>query len=355
MRNFLYIVLAGSLLLSGCKTTQSIQTVYDEDAVWEAMEAAVAAEREGNLSLAIEHYKQALTQTSEHSLFIQERMADIYVYQRDFENAESIYKQIIKQCPNNGIGYEWLGNLLFYKADYTQNPRYYREAIKYFQQGAKRNLNDKRDRARFYTNIGFTWIQLENYNRAIIALRRAIATQEGFLEQAYTNLGHAYRKKGDLNAAEKILQEAINLGAVQPLTYNNLASIYFDRRNYAQAINVLEQYLQANPENAEVYGNLSYYYIFTKEYEKSEQAARKGLSIDCTQNWIGGNLAPALLFQGRYEEAEETFLKLVGIMCFDGVSCAKACLDDFDEFEKAGVIPESQKENVEKIRRLLNR
>jgi len=97
---------------------------------------------------------------------------------------------------------------------------------------------------------------------------------------------------------------------------------------------------------------LSYYYILTKDYEKSEQAATEGLKIDDTQTWIKINLAAALLFQDRYEEAKNIYLELFQTPK-EGRSYAEICLEDLDEYEKAGVIPENQKENVEKIRQIL--
>ena len=61
------------------------------------------------------------------------------------------------------------------------------------------------------------------------------------------------------------------------------------------------------------------------------------------------NLAPALLFQNRYEEAKKLYIELKPLKDTVGNSIAKACLDDLDALEKAGV----KHKDVAKIRTLL--
>ena len=102
-----------------------------------------------------------------------------------------------------------------------------------------------------------------------------------------------------------------------------------------------------NKDLAVTLGNLSFRLILQKDYNIAEQYAYEGLYVDPTQNWIYTNLAASLLFLGKYEEAKQ-------IYSLYKYELKNMFLDDFNQYEKAGVIPPKHKEDVEKIKRLLN-
>jgi len=89
-----------------------------------------------------------------------------------------------------------------------------------------------------------------------------------------------------------------------------------------------------------------------KDYKQSAQSARKALKVDNTQTWINANLAHALLFQGRFSKAEKIY-KDLSQPAKDNNTYSKSLLEDLDELEKAGVIPEKRKTDVEKIKKML--
>ena len=99
------------------------------------------------------------------------------------------------------------------------------------------------------------------------------------------------------------------------------------------------------------YCTISWYYLFIKEYAQSEQSALKALELDSTYIVSKTNLAHALLFQNRFSEAEVIYKELVQI----DETYAKVLLDDFNDLEKAGVIPSERKADVEKIKQILQR
>ena len=101
------------------------------------------------------------------------------------------------------------------------------------------------------------------------------------------------------------------------------------------------------------YGNLSWNYLFIEDYVQSEQSARQALALDSTQTWVKTNLAHALLFQNRFSEAEKIYKELSQLIIKDNETYTKTILGDFEELEKAGVIPEERKADVEKIRKML--
>jgi|GEM_PF-6050541 len=104
---------------------------------------------------------------------------------------------------------------------------------------------------------------------------------------------------------------------------------------------------------AQHYCSLSWYYLFTKDYVQSEQTARKALDLDSFYLSPKTNLAHALLFQNRFSEAEPIYKELSQTIYQDNETYSKALLNDFDELEKAGAIPEVNRADVEKIKQML--
>jgi len=101
------------------------------------------------------------------------------------------------------------------------------------------------------------------------------------------------------------------------------------------------------------HGSIAWYYLFIKDYAKSEQAARTALKLDDSQTWVKTNLAHALLFRNRFSKAEKIYKELSQTIYKGNETYTKTLLNDFDELEKAGVIPEKRKADVEKIRKML--
>jgi len=100
-------------------------------------------------------------------------------------------------------------------------------------------------------------------------------------------------------------------------------------------------------------GSLSWYYLFIKDYKQSEQSALQALKLDPSQTWVKVNLAHALLFQNRFLKAEKIYKELSQTIDKDNETYTRVLLKDFDDLEKAGVIPEKHKADVEKIRKML--
>ena len=130
---------------------------------------------------------------------------------------------------------------------------------------------------------------------------------------------------------------------------DNLAKIFNTNQNGGN-----EQETE-RPESAvaRALGTLSWHYLFIKDYKKSEQSASQALKLDNTQTWVKTNLAHAFLFRNRFSKAEKIYKELSLIKRNEKFTYKQILLEDFEALEKAGVIPEKQKANVEKIKKML--
>ena len=135
-------------------------------------------------------------------------------------------------------------------------------------------------------------------------------------------------------------------------TYQELND-YLAVIQYLSACNDLLSAYEVEYSNTSIAENLRYlswYYLLTKDYKKAEQSIRQALEINSHSfKWPKGgivNLAHALLFQNRFLESEVIYSELKK-------SLSSTFLKDLDLFENAGVIPESCKTDVERIRKML--
>ena len=85
----------------------------------------------------------------------------------------------------------------------------------------------------------------------------------------------------------------------------------------------------------------------TQRFAESETMCISALKINPNIHLAYTNLAAALLFQGKVEEAEKIYRQYKAEL-------KDEFLMDFAEFERAGMIPEERKADVERIKAMLN-
>ena len=151
------------------------------------------------------------------------------------------------------------------------------------------------------------------------------------------------------------------LGDLQfPLVY--LEQLYSTMNEYSKAIyycntriEILEK-INADPRRIlQSYRDLARYYLFTKEYSQSEQVMRHVLDLYGYSPIDEKDLTHALFFQNHLSKAKKTYWELLqSLRSSENVEPPYWILrEDFDAFEKAGIITEEYKSDVEKIRKML--
>ncbi len=101
-------------------------------------------------------------------------------------------------------------------------------------------------RAGAFINLGAVLNLLQQYEEAIVALRRGLQLDSTRVE-GYYNLGLVYRRKGEQDLAITAYKEALRLNPRMADAHLNLANIYFDKDMYRLALNHYEHALQLRP------------------------------------------------------------------------------------------------------------
>ncbi len=229
-----------------------------------------------------------------------------------------------------------LGNLHSNLNNYPQAEKEYNEALSIRRKLAETNPDVYLpDVAMSLNNLGILHSDLNNYPQA---------------EKEYNEALEIYRKLAETNPDVYLPYVARSL--------NNLGDLYGAQKLYKKAIACYEELENSfkkifqNNQIAPICGSISYYYLLLSEFSKSKEYAEKGLSFDPSQKWINTNLITALLFLGEYEKAEQITKEIMNEE-WNGKKLKEFILEDFAEFEQAGIIPENAQSNVNKLKELL--
>ncbi|MBO8092853.1 MAG: tetratricopeptide repeat protein [Prosthecochloris sp.] len=134
------------------------------------------------------------------------RLANAQAHQQRYDEAVGSYEKALQLDPDSGERvYPALGAVAFNRKEFTEALEFFRKSLEF----------SPRDSLRLY-DIGNVYLQLEQYDSAIVAYQKAIQNSLAF-EEANYNLAIAYIRNGQREKAVDIyswLQEKNNYLAV---------------------------------------------------------------------------------------------------------------------------------------------
>lgn len=277
-----------------------------------------------------------------------DNLADLYFNTQRLTESETlylealeIYRRLVKDIPqvyepNLVMTLSSLAVLYYKNQRFAESEALHVEALEIYKRLAKSNPQVfNPNLATTLYSIGLLRWQQEQYIQAIpvfeeaLTLYRSLALHDSSYRKWYEkNLNMLVQLYQMTDEHEKYL--AVNEERLSLLKkrFQNDANFY--QSDYVRAL-----------------GDQSFQCIFVGQWEKAEQYAREVLSIDSTNLWINANLATSLLFQGKLTEAEAIYRQYKDEL-------RDSFLQDLNDFEAAGVVPEERKAKVEEIRKLLN-
>jgi len=121
-------------------------------------------------------------------------------------------------------------------------------------------------------------------------------------------------------------------------------------RGQSNAIDDIQKATQLDPKNGDYYGSLGWYQLFNRKPRESITASLKALELSPDEAvMINGNLAHGYLFDNQFDKAKAIYLENKDAKLHDGRAFSQAVLDDFKEFQEAGITHP----DMEKIKALL--
>lgn len=139
--------------------------------------------------------------------------------------------------------------------------------------------------ARLYLNLGNTYFEKRQFDKALEQYQKSIAVNANNPE-AYGNIGALYMGKGNLKEAENHLKKAIGLNFVQPIAHYNLARAYemSGRRN--EAIEELEISVKQLPQFYQASNLLGELYLKNGNKAKALESFQRSLRVMPNQSRV---------------------------------------------------------------------
>jgi tetratricopeptide (TPR) repeat protein len=132
----------------------------------------------------------------------------------------------------------------------------------------------KRQNTAFFFVVFFCSIFLFSHCKfpRIIVLKDPLSAEE------HVNLGVAYEKKGELDAAIKEYKQAAKK---LPVAYLYLGNTYFQRNELEKAETFYKKAIEKEPGTADAYNNLAWLYVRKKEnLKEAERLVLKALALN---------------------------------------------------------------------------
>lgn len=110
------------------------------------------------------------------------------------------------------------------------------------------------------------------------SMPRFIILDDPLSPEEHINLGVAYEKKGEFEAAIKEYEAAAKKN---PLAYLYLGNVYFEMKDYERAEERYKKAIEEDPKNADAYNNLAWlYYTTGKNLEEAERLVLKAIELN---------------------------------------------------------------------------
>jgi len=222
--------------------------------------------------------------------------------QKNYTQAESIYRQIIKNNPNHAESYLWLGTALSIQGKLDEAITSLRQAIQ---------LDPKSAIA--YHSLGNALRNQGKLDEAIASYRQAIQLNPKSAI-AYYSLGNTLSDQGKLEEAITNFRQAIQLDPKSLITiiaYNSLGVALYDQGKLEEAITYYQKAIQLDPKFANAYIGLGVALYDQGKLEEAITYYQKAIQLDPKSATAYNNLGNALYDQGKLEEAITYYQKAI--------------------------------------------
>ncbi|MDP8235584.1 MAG: tetratricopeptide repeat protein [Candidatus Erginobacter occultus] len=261
---------------------------------------ALAYLREGEYFESYLHYLQA-QRLAPDSPSIHLGLAQLYLLQGKFDQAESSARRVLEISPEIGQAGRILARVAEKRGDYPAAAEYYR----IFLADEPQDLN-----ARLARGL----ILAVHLGRDREAERELGLVIEGDpdRDQAHAVLGEIRLRRGEIEAAEKSAERALKINPENYRALTLLGRLRLQAGDPAEAETLFRKALRVEPEGALALYGLGVVYFESRDYEKAEVHFRRALGRVETFPEAALNRGLALEALGRREEALEVLGKLVG-------------------------------------------
>lgn len=182
----------------------------------------IIAKEEGNRKYALDYFKRAAENDASNKWYLNE-YAEMLIKTRRFEDAATVYKDLLTQYPDNIKYYYDLSNAYIFAGDLKSAVKVYDE----LESKAGFSEDITKQKIKLYQNLGNTK-QMEKEIMLLIDKNPNSAEYQGMLAKLY-------RKQGENEKALEVFKKLKELDSNNPLIHLSLADYYEDAGKYDEA------------------------------------------------------------------------------------------------------------------------
>jgi Flp pilus assembly protein TadD len=151
-------------------------------------------------------------------------------------------------------------------------------------------------------NVGTVLLEKGQNHDSVLCFRRALELSPDD-EEIHFNLGIAYSRLGELDAAAQQYREALKLVPDYTEAHNNLGNVLTRQRRFAQAIGEFEAALKVSPDNPLAHNNLGRVLAEQGKPDEAVPHFAEALRLDPDYAEAQFNLGSSYLTMGRTNDA----------------------------------------------------
>jgi tetratricopeptide (TPR) repeat protein len=229
------------------------------------------------------------------------RKAVQYHQAGQLQNAEDIYRQIIKNEPENANANHLLGVLALQvgKNDI---------AVQFISKAIEKDSSQYS----YYSSLGDAFHRQGELDGAIESYRRALSINPGSV-QAYGNLGNALRDQGKLDEAIESYEKVLSIQPDSAQAHYSLGVALKDQGRLDDAIESYRRALNINPDFAEAHHAIGRAFKHQGQRDDAIESYRRALSVKSDYSQAHNNLGIALDEQGKLDDAIESYRRALSI------------------------------------------
>ena len=220
----------------------------------------------------------------------------------DLQQAELLYKDILKKQPNNVDVLCLLGISSFQLGENDS-------AIKHFKKALELDPN----LADAHYNLGIILQDKGQLDEAITCYQKAVQIDPAFA-LAYNNLGNAFQDKGQLDEAITYLRKAIQLDPNITDAYYNLGNCFRYKGQLDDAISCFQRALKLKPDLAEAYNNMGVAFMDQGKINEAISCHQKALQLKPDYTEAYRNMLYQLQQTCLWQELKAMTAKLDGLI-----------------------------------------
>jgi predicted ATPase len=307
---------------------------------------------------AHEHYAFVLAQATDEPEYldvyfdIREKLGDICTTMGRYEEAEEHYNELLSDGCREMLAPDRVtqlflrrGKVFEIQGDYDAALRYYKEARNHLSAFGKDH--QVLDRARVYTSIGWVYVCMGKYEKAMtISLEalRVIGERDEGMEHAkvYSTIGSANFFKGNIQEAAKYhrksleIKEALENIPEIVVSLNNLGSAHLAGAEYGEALESFQRAFTTSEEIGDPYGramslhNLARLHASIGELDVAEahleDSFRQAKLFNMRYLNLQNHLVRGMILKDReeYTKAEGSYFRVLTAFSKQG-NCAGLC------------------------------